>query len=110
MHVSVIYALPHEQTLEELNVPDETTVEQAIRMSHLLEKHPEIDLSENKVGIYAKLAKLDDPLREGDRIEIYRSLPGKARDAHGTDDKKARIRAKKERTAEASDEAAESGE
>lgn len=100
MHVSVIYALPHEQTLEELNVPDETTVEQAIRMSHLLEKYPEIDLGQNKVGIFAKLVKLDAALREGDRVEIYRSLPGKARDAHAADDKKARIRAKKEKVAE----------
>lgn len=102
MHISIIYALPHEQTLEELNVPDETTVEQAIHMSHLLEKHPEIDLvAENKVGIFAKLVKLDQLLREGDRIEIYRPLPRKPRDAHAVDDKKSRIRAKRERRAEA---------
>jgi len=99
MNVSVIYALPHEQTLEDLNVPDETTVEQAIRMSHILEKHPEIDLAVNKVGVFAKLAKLDDLLREGDRVEIYRALPRKPRDAHAVDDKKARIRAKKDRVA-----------
>lgn len=97
MHVTIVYALPHEQTLEELNVPEETTVEQAIRMSHILEKHPDIDLNVNKTGIFAKLVKLDQPLREGDRIEIYRPLPAKPRDAHAADDKKARIRAKKER-------------
>lgn len=99
MHVTVIYALPHEQTIEELNAPDGTTVEQAIRMSHLLEKHPEIDLNENKVGIFAKLAKLDESLREGDRVEIYRALPRKPRDARAVEDKKERIRAKKERVA-----------
>jgi putative ubiquitin-RnfH superfamily antitoxin RatB of RatAB toxin-antitoxin module len=100
MHITIVYALAHEQTLEELNVPDETTVEQAIHMSHILEKHPEIDLVENKFGVFAKLVKLDQLLREGDRIEIYRSLPKKPRDAHAVDDKKARIRAKKERTSE----------
>ncbi len=100
MHVSIIYALPHEQTLEDLNVPDQTTVEQAIHMSHMLEKHPDIDLAENKVGIFAKLVKLDQLLREGDRIEIYRPLPRKPRDAHAADDKKSRIRAKRERKAE----------
>jgi len=100
MHISIIYALPHEQTIEELNVPDETTVEQAIHMSHMMEKHPEIDLAENKVGIFAKLVKLDQLLREGDRVEIYRSLPRKPRDAHAVDDKKARIRAKRERKTE----------
>ena len=110
MHISIIYALPHEQTLEELNVPEETTVEQAIHMSHLLEKHPEIDLGENKVGIFAKLVKLDQLLREGDRIEIYRPLPSKPRDAHAVDDKKSRIRAKRARRAEAGDESEDKAE
>lgn len=100
MHVSIVYALAHEQILEELNAPDETTVEQAIHMSHLLDKCPDIDLSVNRVGIFSKLVKLDQILREGDRIEIYRALPKKPRDAHAADDKKARIRAKKERKSE----------
>lgn len=110
MHISIVYALPHEQSLEELNVPDETTVEQALHMSHMLEKHSEIDLVENKVGIFAKLVKLDQLLREGDRIEIYRPLPRKPRDAHAADDKKSRIRAKRQRRAEAGDESAEKEE
>jgi len=100
MHISIAYALPYEQLLEELNVPDETTVEQAIHMSHLLEKYAEIDLAVNKVGIFSKLVKLDQQLREGDRVEIYRALPVKPRDAHAVDDKKARIRAKRERKSE----------
>jgi len=100
MHISIVYALPHEQTIEELNAPEDTTVDQAIHMSHILEKHPEIDLKEHKVGVFGKLVKLDQPLREGDRIEIYRSLPRKPRDAHAVDDKKARIRAKREKMAD----------
>lgn len=110
MHISIVYALPHEQSLEELNVPDETTVEQALHMSHMLEKHPEIDLVENKVGIFAKLVKLDQLLREGDRVEIYRPLPRKPRDAHAADDKKSRIRAKRQRRAEAGDKPVEKEE
>ncbi len=104
MHITIAYALPHEQMLEELNIPDNTTVEQAIHMSHILEKYSEIDLAVNKIGIFAKLVKLDQLLREGDRIEIYRSLPAKPRDAHAADDKKARIRAKRERRVEAKSE------
>jgi len=100
MHITIAYALPHEQLLEEVNVPDETTVEQAIHMSHMLEKYTEIDLATNKVGVFSKLVKLDQTLREGDRVEIYRALPVKPRDAHAADDKKARIRAKKERRSE----------
>ncbi len=97
MHVSVVYALPEEQFLEELDVPEQCTVEQVIQMSQVLVKFPELDLAVNKVGIYAKLTKLDAEVHEGERIELYRAVPRKPRDAHASDDKKARIRAKKER-------------
>jgi len=100
MNVTVAYALPHQQTLEEMEVPEGTTVEEAISMSHLLEKYPEIDFSVHKVGVLGKLVTMVTALRDGDRVEIYRSLPKKVRDAHADDDKKARIRAKKERLAE----------
>jgi len=101
MKVSVIYALAQEQYLEALDVADSITVEDAIKMSRVLEHFPEIDLSVHKVGVFAKLAKLDQTLRDGDRVEIYRSLPRKPRDAHAVDDKKARIRAKKEKRTDA---------
>jgi len=97
VHISVIYALPHEQFLEELDVAEGTTAEEAIHMSDLPDQHPDIDLSVNKLGIFAKLVKGDQVLTDGDRVEIYRSLPLKPRNAHAADDKKARIRAKKER-------------
>ncbi len=97
MNISVVYALPQEQYIEDLDVPEETTIEQALGMSHIHEHFPNLDLSVVKVGVFAKLAKLNQVLRDGDRIEIYRSLPRKPRDAHAADDKKARIRAKKER-------------
>ncbi|MDQ6996832.1 MAG: RnfH family protein, partial [Mariprofundus sp.] len=90
MHVSVIYALPHEQFLEELDVAEGTTAEEAVAMSGLPENHPDIDLLVNKLGIFAKLVKSDHVLHDGDRVEIYRSLPRKPRDAHAADDKKAR--------------------
>ena len=97
MHISIVYALPHEQFLEELDVPEPCTVEQALQMSTVLIKYPNIDLTANKIGIYAKLVKLTQELHEGERIEIYRALPRKPRSAHAADDKKERIRAKKER-------------
>jgi len=97
MHISVVYALPKEQWLEDLDVPDTCTVEQAIHMSAVPTKFPDVDLSVNKVGIFAKLVKLTQVLEEGDRVEIYRAVPRKPRDAHAVDDKKERIRAKKER-------------
>jgi len=97
MRVWVAYALPHEQYLEQLDVPEGTTAAEAVQMSGLLEAHPEIDLSVNKLGIFAKLVKGEQVLHEDDRVEIYRPLPRKPRDAHAVDDKKERIRARKER-------------
>jgi len=100
MNITVAYALPHEQVLEEMEVPDGTTAEEAIAMSHVLEKFPDIDFSINKIGVLGKLATLSSVLRDGDRVEIYRPLPKKPRDAHAVDDKKKRIRARKEQRAE----------
>lgn len=103
MNITVAYALPTEQTLEEMEVPEGTSAEEAIAMSHLLETYPEIDLAVNKVGVLGKLVALNNPLRDGDRVEIYRPLPKKPRDAHAVDDKKDRIRARKEQRAEQSE-------
>ncbi len=49
-------------------------MEQAIHHSGILKRFPELDLAVHKVGIFGKLVKLDSPVREGDRIEIYRPI------------------------------------
>ena len=72
--VEVLYALPHEQTLLHVGVPQGTTLADAVKISGILEKHPEIDLATNKTGIFGKLSKSDTVLREKDRVEIYRPL------------------------------------
>lgn len=72
--IEMVYALPHEQTLLKLEVPANSTIADALRLSGLAEKHPEIDLEKGKFGLYGKLSKTDTVLREKDRIEIYRPL------------------------------------
>lgn len=72
--VEVAYALPESQLILKLRVPAGTTLEQAVRESAILERYPDIDLTRNQVGIFGKLNKLDAPLRNGDRVEIYRPL------------------------------------
>ena len=72
--VEVIYALPHTQTLLKVRLPQSGTVAEAIKLSGILEKHAEIDLEKNKLGIFGKLSKADTVLRDKDRIEIYRPL------------------------------------
>ena len=74
IEVEVAYARPDEQVILALQVPDGSTIEDAIRRSGVLERFPEIDLATNKVGVFGKVGKLDQPLVAGDRVEIYRPL------------------------------------
>ena len=72
--IEIAYALPEEQVLIALDVEQGTTVEQAVKLSGVLEKFSEIDLTKNKLGIFGKVTKADQVLRDKDRIEIYRPL------------------------------------
>jgi putative ubiquitin-RnfH superfamily antitoxin RatB of RatAB toxin-antitoxin module len=72
--VEIAYALPQQQLIIPVNVAPETTAEDAIKVSGITEKFPDIDLSKNQIGIFGKLTKLDTPLRHLDRVEIYRAL------------------------------------
>lgn len=74
IQVEVAYAEPETQVIIPLTVPQGATIEQAIEQSGVLNTYPDIDLAVNKVGIFGKLSKLDKPLREKDRVEIYRKL------------------------------------
>jgi hypothetical protein len=74
INIEVVYALPNEQILLKKTVPAGTTIAEALQISGILAKHPEIDLGVNKLGIFGKLSKVDAVLRDKDRIEIYRPL------------------------------------
>ena len=88
--VEVAYALPNQQLIIPISMPPEANAEEAIRASGILDKFPEIDLKVNQIGIFSKLSKLDSPLRNLDRVEIYRSLiadPKEARKQRAVDGK-----------------------
>ena len=72
--VEVAYALPDQQVILPVKLPAGALAESAIQQSGILAKFPEINLSENKIGIFGKLTQLDTPLRDKDRVEIYRPL------------------------------------
>jgi putative ubiquitin-RnfH superfamily antitoxin RatB of RatAB toxin-antitoxin module len=74
MHVSVAYAGARKRVWLKLEVPEQSTVEEVIRLSGILEKFPEIDLEQQKVGIFGKLTKLDAAVEEGNRVELYRPI------------------------------------
>ena len=74
MNISVAYADKFKQVWLKLEVPNGSTVLQAIQHSGMLKQFPEIDLKRQKVGIFGKLTKLDAPVEEGARVEIYREI------------------------------------
>lgn len=75
MKIEVIYALPERQELVTLDLPEGSTVLQAVEVSGLLQKYPDIEPGgRNKLGVFSKLVKPDAVLRERDRVEIYRPL------------------------------------
>jgi uncharacterized protein len=74
MNVGVCYAEADRQLWLRLEVPDGSTIEQAIHLSGVLKQYPDINLDNQKVGIFGKIVKLDTVVTDGDRVEIYRQI------------------------------------
>jgi len=83
LQVEVVYApAPHIVDRVALDLPEGSTVGDAIERSGILSRHPEIDLNgRNRVGIYAKPVTLATPLRDRDRVEIYRPIVADPKEA-----------------------------
>jgi len=74
MKVGVVYATPARQSWLTIDVPDGSTVKDAIEKSGILRQFPEINLETQKVGIYGKATTLEAVVEDGARIEIYRPI------------------------------------
>jgi putative ubiquitin-RnfH superfamily antitoxin RatB of RatAB toxin-antitoxin module len=74
MNIGVAYADKFKKLWLKLEVPDGSTVREAIDHSGLLAQFPEIDLATQEVGIFGKVVKLDTRVSDGDRVEIYRPI------------------------------------
>ncbi|MEE8264624.1 MAG: RnfH family protein [Gammaproteobacteria bacterium] len=91
IQVEVAYALAAEQIVLPLHVPVGTTLGEAIALSGMLKRYPDINLLKNKVGVFGKVRELDYVLKQGDRVEIYRPLiadPKEARRRRAAEAKK----------------------
>jgi uncharacterized protein len=74
IRVEIVYAQPQRSVVRSLSVELGAVIADAL---DLVAADPEflgIDLSESAVGIFGKVAHRDQPLKDGDRIEIYRPL------------------------------------
>ncbi|HKZ11525.1 MAG TPA: RnfH family protein [Rhodanobacteraceae bacterium] len=72
--VSVIYAEPERVFTIELSLPQGATVADAIERSGIRTSRPDIEIRDDRLGIFSRKASPDTSLRDGDRIEIYRPL------------------------------------
>jgi hypothetical protein len=79
--VTVAYATAARQVVLPVRVVAGAAVHEAIAASGILEEFPEIELARQAVGIFGERAALTDPVRDGDRIEIYRPLRADPKEA-----------------------------
>ena len=70
----MVYALPEREETVIVKLAAGARVSDALRASGLLERHPEINLARQKIGIYGELVQAEQVLSDGDRVELYRPL------------------------------------
>jgi|SRR5579863_413889 len=74
IRVEVCYAKADVQAVVALTLPAGTTAAEAAERSGLKARFPEIDLSKNALGVAGKRVEADQPLKDGERLEILRPL------------------------------------
>ena len=57
-----------------MTLPAGSTLADAIRVSGVLAAHPHLALESVSAGVWGALKPLDHPLRDRDRVELYRPL------------------------------------
>jgi hypothetical protein len=83
--VEVVYAHPQGAQVVSVNLPAGATLRDALAASGF-----ELNVEQQAFGIFGKRAALDQPLKPGDRVEIYRPLAMDPKEAR-------RLRARKRR-------------
>jgi|SRR5271165_145605 len=81
IHAVVVYALPQQAYVLDIQLPRGATVGAAIEASGILDTVPQLRQGPLDVGIFGRSCALQDPVQEGDRVEIYRPLEADPKDA-----------------------------
>jgi len=76
LEIEVAFALPDKQKILTLKVPAGTSVLDAALSSGMESHFTGLDIASSRLGIFGKLVAkpAEQEVRQGDRIEIYRSL------------------------------------
>ncbi|TDV60287.1 RnfH family protein [Pseudomonas sp. LP_7_YM] len=74
--VEVVYGTAERQELIALDVPAGTTALEAVQLSGMARRFPELDLTQCPLGIFGQVLTAPEirRLESGDRVELYRPL------------------------------------
>lgn len=90
LHIELAFSpAPRQVLTARLALPGGSTLADALRASGWLEQHG-LALDTVSGGVWGKMQTMDEPLRDGDRVEIYRPLRVDPKEAR-------RLRYKKQR-------------
>ena len=74
IQVEVVLAMPQRQLLVSVSLDEGSTLADAISRSGIAEQFEDFEIDPAKVGVFGRKASMDQVLRNGDRVEIYRAL------------------------------------
>jgi uncharacterized protein len=72
--IEVVYARQEQLDAVSLRLAEGCTAGQALGASGLLERHPELELRCEQLGIHGRRVASTHALADGDRVEVYRPL------------------------------------
>ncbi len=73
LRVTVAYCAPGIEDISEVRVSAGSTARDAIGAAQIYTRRPELKEMPD-TGIWGRRCSLDEPLKDGDRVEIYRPL------------------------------------
>ena len=74
LSIEVVCAWRDRQEIVHVGLEEGATALDALRASGLLQRYPEIDSGEPTLGIFGQRILPATPLKQGDRVEVYRPL------------------------------------
>ncbi len=74
IHIEIVYAEPQRAIVKGLWMAQGSLIGEALAAAAREAEFLGVDLANAPVGIFGRLARKDQALRDGDRIEIYRPL------------------------------------
>lgn len=81
LRIEIAYAEPQRALIKSLRLPAGACVADALRLAALDPDFSAVDFANSAIGIFGKLSRRDQLLRQGDRIEIYRPLSADPKEA-----------------------------